>query len=149
MLRRFTSSVVLSAALAGCGGGFESNNTDCTGPNGPLAAKILERARNAGVKFDFPSRADDPNAARMVPDTASALGIRPDDPCLRDYYVVTAVGAAWAAEGEARLGRCDNSRRAAGEAMVPNLDGANRMCGLTDTSQCKTNAIWSCSDTLP
>ena len=149
MLRRFRVPLVLSASLVACGGGFASNNTDCTGPNGPVAAKLLERARSAGVKFEFPSRADDPNAAKMIPDTASALGIRPDDPCYRDYYVVTAVGAAWAAEGEARLGRCDASRQAAGEAMIPNLDSANRMCGLIDTSQCKTNAIWSCSDTLP
>ena len=149
MLTRFTYSLVLGTALVACGGGFTSNNTDCSGPNGPVAAKILERARNAGVKFDFPSRADDPNAAQMTPDTTSALGIRPDDPCLRDYYVVTAVGAAWAAEAEARLNRCDYSRQAAGQTMVPNLDSANRMCGLIDTSQCKTNAIWSCSDTLP
>ena len=149
MLPRFTYSLALGTALVACGGGLTSNKSDCSGPNGPVAAKILERARNAGVKFDFPSRADDPSAAQMIPDTTRALGIRPDDPCLRDYYVVTAIGAGWAAEAEARLDRCDYSRQAAGQAMVPNLDSANRMCGLTDTSQCKTNAIWSCSDTLP
>lgn len=149
MLPRFTHSLILGAALVGCGGSFASNNTDCSGPNGPLAAKILDRARSARVKFDFPSRADDPNAVQMVPDTVTALGIRPDDPCPRDYDVATAVGAAWAAEGEARLGRCDYSRQAIGQAVLPNLDSANRMCGLIDTSQCKTNAIWSCSDTLP
>jgi hypothetical protein len=155
MQRLIVSLVVFTLALTACGNGTSDGSyaiadTSCAGPGGQTASLILERAKDAGVQFSFPSSLSDPNIQSMVPNTIQALGLSPNDFCIRDSYVAGAVADAWGAEAEARLGRCDVAKTNVAQALQ-NLANANQLCGGTtvaSNAQCKTLAIWGCSDKL-
>jgi hypothetical protein len=94
------------------------------------------------VKFEFPGSFDDANIPKMAPN-AAALNLQPGDACIRDAYVAGAVAAAWVAEVEARLNRCDLAKGTINDALLIDLANANQLCNdpTAGGAQCKTTAI--------